>query len=206
MGVLSQIRNGKSRCRRIVFVWCIRDASETPFSNFFPLSYRPLLTLFVSAGHMEWISQTLSKALELAPSNVDIAVRIFVTGQSGQILPREGSWNEDESIHSSSEGASPVNKTRPSSLLNFPAVQLAQGRPDLSALLREEVETNTGRLSVTGKQAVSYTCSRANVALVIVCGSEGIARACRAALRLPMSTALNGGPSVVLHVESFGYA
>ena len=40
----------------------------------------------------------------------------------------------------------------------------------------------------------------------LVCGSQGIARACREALRIPLSNSLNGGPSVVLHVESFWYA
>ncbi len=98
---------------------------------------------------MEWISDALSKALELAPSNVEINIRVFVTAQNAQPLTNEGSWTEDESIHSS-EGVSPVTKTKPSSLLSFPAVQLAHGRPDLSSMLREEVEANTGRLSVTG--------------------------------------------------------
>ncbi len=42
--------------------------------------------------------------------------------------------------------------------------------------------------------------------LYIVCGSAAIAKTCRDALRLPFSTALFGGPSVILHVESFGYA
>ncbi|KAH9855456.1 iron reductase [Lenzites betulinus] len=164
LGVLSHVKSGKSRCRKLIFVWCIRDAS-----------------------HIEWISQALARALELAPANIDIAVRIYVTSQNGESVPREGSWAEEESLHSS-ENASPVTKTRPSSLLNSEAVQVFPGRPDLAALLHEQIEVNTGRLSVT------------------VCGSQGIARSCRAALRIPISTTLKGGPSVVLHVESFGYA
>jgi hypothetical protein len=42
-----------------------------------------------------------------------------------------------------------------------------------------------------------------------VCGSQAIASATRAALRFPVSSPANvlrGGPSVTLHVESFGYA
>jgi len=42
-----------------------------------------------------------------------------------------------------------------------------------------------------------------------VCGSQGIVRSIRGALRFPVSSPLNvanGGPSVTLHVESFGYA
>ncbi|KAI0644003.1 iron reductase [Trametes meyenii] len=163
LGVLSHVQKGKSKCRKLVFVWCIREAS-----------------------HIEWVSKALTKALELAPANIDLSVRIFVTSGSAPALGREGSWNEDESSHSS-EG-SPVEKTKPSSLFNFPSVQVALGRPNLAAFLQHEVEINTGRLSVT------------------VCGSQGISRACRAALRIPVTTTLKGGPSVVLHVESFGYA
>lgn len=147
--MLSQVKHGKSRCRKLVFVWCIRDASEYHQNTATRFEIQQWLTVLTRAGHMEWISHALSKALELAPSNVEISIRIFVTAQNAESLAREGSWAEDESIHSS-EGASPAAKTKPSSLLSFPAVQLAHGRPDLSSMLREEVEANTGRLSVTG--------------------------------------------------------
>ncbi|TBU43175.1 ferric reductase NAD binding domain-containing protein [Dichomitus squalens] len=166
LGVLSHVQNKKSKCRRIVWVWTIREAD-----------------------HIEWVSKALSKALELAPSDLEISIRIYVTGRSASnetALRQVKSWNEDDSIHSS-EGTT-VGKSRPPSLLNFPAVQVNQGRPDIPALLHDEVDATTGRISVT------------------VCGSQGIARACRKALRVPISTGLNGGPSVVLHVESFGYA
>ncbi|KAI0777446.1 iron reductase [Trametes elegans] len=163
LGVLSHVQHGKSRCRRLVFIWSIREAS-----------------------HIEWISKAVTKALELAPSDIDISIRLFVTSGNVQPHPPGRAWNEDDSVHSS-EGTA-VGKSRPSSLLNFEAVQVLQGRPDLHAILREEVEATSGRISVT------------------VCGSQGIAQACRAALRIPMSNTLNGGPSVILHVESFGYA
>ncbi|KAH9896466.1 iron reductase [Cubamyces lactineus] len=166
LGVLSHVQDRKSKCRRLVFVWSIRDAN-----------------------HIEWVSKTLTKALELAPSDIEISIRIFVTsGKVPELAQTETrSFNEDDSVHSSSDGTA-IGKSRPSSLLNFSVVQVSQGRPDLRALLREEVDANTGRLSVT------------------VCGSQGIARTCRSALKIPMSVTLNGGPSVVLHVESFGYA
>ncbi|RPD56511.1 hypothetical protein L226DRAFT_456483 [Lentinus tigrinus ALCF2SS1-7] len=165
LGILSHVQNKKSICRKLVFIWTIRDAS-----------------------HIDWVSKALTKALELAPSDLEIAIRIYVTAPDTNVdaLRQVKSWGEDDSIHSSEETA--IGRSRPPSLLNFSAVQLMQGRPDLHGLLNEEVAASTGRLSVT------------------VCGSQGIARACRKALRIPLSTALNGGPSVVLHVESFGYA
>ncbi|OBZ78050.1 Ferric/cupric reductase transmembrane component 1 [Grifola frondosa] len=163
LGILDKAHNNSTKCRKVVFVWMIRDAT-----------------------HIEWVSKTLSKALEIAPSHLEISIRLYVT--AGEPLPASNpsAW-DDDSVHSISEGTA-VGKSRPSSLLSFSAVQVMQGRPDLRALLRDEVAVNTGRLSVT------------------VCGSQSIARACRAALRLSPSVALNGGPSVFLHVESFGYA
>ncbi|OSC98885.1 iron reductase [Trametes coccinea BRFM310] len=164
LGVLSDVQNGRSRCRRLLFIWAIRDAN-----------------------HIDWISKTLGKALELAPAGIEISIRIFVTSGNGMTLYQTQTVGEDDSVGSISEGTA-VGRSRPPSLLDFSAVQVIQGRPDLSSILREEVEAADGRLSVT------------------VCGSQGVASACRSALRIPMSAVLKGGPSVVLHVESFGYA
>ncbi|KAI9057704.1 iron reductase [Trametes sanguinea] len=164
LGVLSDVQNGRSRCQRLLFIWAIRDAS-----------------------HIDWISKTLGKALELAPSGIEISIRIFVTSGNGKALYQTQTAGEDDSVGSISEGTA-VGQSRPPSLLDFSAVQVTQGRPDLSSILREEVAVNSGCLSVT------------------VCGSQAIASACRSALRIPMSAVLKGGPSVVLHVESFGYA
>ena len=121
-------------------------------------------------------------------------------------------------MRSSSDGSVPQKdeKLAAAALLAHPAVRLAPGRPDLHALLRDEVAANTGHMSVSGQcsqHSRSLESSRPRLALAdgrffvrAVCGSQGIARACRAALRVPLSDTLAGGPSVVLHVESFGYA
>jgi ferric-chelate reductase len=45
--------------------------------------------------------------------------------------------------------------------------------------------------------------------LLLVCGSQTIVRSVRGALQFPVCSPLsvaNGGPSVTLHIESFGYA
>ncbi|PIL27014.1 transporter [Ganoderma sinense ZZ0214-1] len=178
LGVLSCVQSGRSACRRLVWIWSIREP-----------------------GHIEWVSKALTRALSRAPPELEISIRIYVTGKgagaSGKEGAREGGagergelgpeWKDDDSVHSSSEGTA-VGRSRPPSLLSFDAVQVCEGRPELHELLREEVEATSGRISVT------------------VCGSQGIARACRKALRVPLSMSLRGGPSVVLHVESFGYA
>ena len=137
LGVLSHVQSGKSRCRRLVWVWSIREP-----------------------GHIEWVSKALTTALALAPSDLDISIRIYVTSASkvGERKERDAnanaltevkSWNEDDSIHSSSEGTA-VGRSRPPSLLSFDAVQVCEGRPELHSLLREEVDATSGRISVTG--------------------------------------------------------
>ncbi|RPD78372.1 hypothetical protein L226DRAFT_481122 [Lentinus tigrinus ALCF2SS1-7] len=159
LGVVSDVQNGKSRTRKVVFIWSIRDAKQ-----------------------MEWIAKPLVNALERAPPSLEIAIRIFVTGgQKADQMPLMNN-NDSDSMYSMERSM------RPRMLADFPSVQVTPGRPDIPKMLKDEVTGATGRLSVT------------------VCGSGAIVKSCREALRLPFSTTLFGGPSVVLHVESFGYA
>ena len=100
------------------------------------------------------MSKALSKALELAPPEVEVSIRIFVTGKASAAAAEADArqCNEDDSVHSSEGSAShKEGKAHTPSLLSYPAVAVAQGRPDLPALLREEVDTNAGRMSVTGE-------------------------------------------------------
>ncbi|CDO76208.1 hypothetical protein BN946_scf184819.g8 [Trametes cinnabarina] len=126
LGVLSHVQNGKSKCRRILFIWAIREVE-----------------------HVDWISHTLGKALGLAPAGIDISIRIFVTSGNGAALHQSQALGEDDSVKSVSEGTV-VGKSRPPSLLDYPAVQMTNGRPELAAILQEEVDASDGRLSVTG--------------------------------------------------------
>ncbi|KAF8838286.1 hypothetical protein BDN67DRAFT_907648 [Paxillus ammoniavirescens] len=174
LDIIEKVREGKSNCRRVVYIWAIRDAN-----------------------HIHWIDDTLIRALQLAPPSLSISIRIHVTGVpvTTESLPRLEDHSEkigddpnSDTIESEDGKALAKNKDV---LHAMEAVQIEHGRPNLQALLREEVECATGRMSVS------------------VCGSQGIARAVRRALRFPVSSPLNvvqGGPSVTLHVESFGYA
>ncbi|EMD32363.1 hypothetical protein CERSUDRAFT_118730 [Gelatoporia subvermispora B] len=149
---VNRVRDGRSKCRRVVFIWSIRDPSQ-----------------------MEWISTALGDALEAAPPELDVSVMVHITSRPG------GTSGRPRSV-------SPMSMI---SMIEFPSVQVVGGRPDFQVLLKEEAETTSGRMSVT------------------VCGSQAIARACRAALKFPTSSPASvtkGGPDVVLHVESFGYA
>ncbi|KZT71201.1 iron reductase [Daedalea quercina L-15889] len=138
-------------------------------------------------SHTEWVSKALKQALELAPPSLTISIQIYVT--AGEPPVTSDKAYDDDSVHNSA--GSEEKGTPTPSLSDFSAVSFGAGRPDLRVILRDEVAVTTGRMSVT------------------VCGSQAIARACRAALRFPVSgpsETLKGGPDVVLHVESFGYA
>ncbi|KAF9233623.1 ferric reductase NAD binding domain-containing protein [Melanogaster broomeanus] len=173
--IIEQVRDGKSDCRRVVFIWSIRDAN-----------------------HIHWIDDTLIRALQLAPPSLSVSIRIHVTGVpvTTESLPRL-STGGDEKVgdDSNSEIVELENgkaMTKNKDILHaMEAVKIEEGRPNLTAMLREEVECATDRMSVS------------------VCGSQAIARTVRHALRFPVSSpmnVLNGGPSVTLHLESFGYA
>ncbi|KAH9918057.1 iron reductase [Fomitopsis serialis] len=164
LGIVNDVRAGKSRCTKVVFIWAIRDQS-----------------------HSEWISKALKQVLELTPPSLKIFIQIYVTAGEPPVTSEKA--YDDDSVHNSS--GSEDKGTPAASLSDFTAVSFNTGRPDLRAILRDEVAVTTGRMSVT------------------VCGSQAIARDCRAALRFPVSgpsETLKGGADVILHVESFGYA
>jgi ferric-chelate reductase len=89
------------------------------------------------------------------------------------------------------------------------SVKLQNGSPDLSALLRDDVELATGRMSVSDQSSSPQLQIKIIPILLLVCGSQTIVRSICGALQFPVCSPLsaaNGGPSVTLHIESFGYA
>jgi predicted ferric reductase len=146
------------------------------------------------ADYVQWIEEALVKAVQLAPSSLTVSIRIFDTGSPSL----SQSMEEDFNLSSPTEkkGTPEQVVTRKGSLtssmlLSLRGVSMEKGRSDLDALLKEEISMASGSMSVS------------------VCGSQGIARAVRHALRFPVSgpsSILSGGPSVTLYVESFGYA
>ncbi|KAG1779947.1 ferric reductase NAD binding domain-containing protein [Suillus placidus] len=146
------------------------------------------------AGYVQWIEEALIKAVQLAPPSLTVSIRIFNTGSESTVQPIEE--NSSLSDPTDKKGAPEQVLIRKASstssmLLSLRGVKMECGRSDLDALLKEEVSMASGSMSVS------------------VCGSQGIARAVRHALRFPVSgpsSILSGGPSVTLYVESFGYA
>ncbi|OAX32516.1 hypothetical protein K503DRAFT_701927, partial [Rhizopogon vinicolor AM-OR11-026] len=177
LNIIERVRNGKSSCRRVVFIWSIRNAD-----------------------YIHWIDETLIRALQLAPPSLSISIRIYATSAPSTIQSLPHSYGSNDGPQavlddSKSEIGELEDVTAKGdikdSLLAIEAVKLENGRCDLPSVLRDEVEMATGRMCVG------------------VCGSQAMARSVRGALQFPVSSPLsvaNGGPSVTLHVESFGFA
>ncbi|KAG2151488.1 ferric reductase NAD binding domain-containing protein [Suillus clintonianus] len=176
LDIIERVRTGESNCHRVVFVWSIR-----------------------SVEHIHWIDEALVRALRLAPSSLSISIHIHVTGAAAPVdtlSQSHGQNNDAKPVRDSRSDIAELQDGKAveitnNSLFVMESVKLANGRPDLPAILRDEVKAATGRMSVS------------------VCGSQSIARSVRGALRFPVSSPLSvasGGPSVTLHIESFGYA
>ena len=149
------------------------------------------------SGHAQWISDALYRANALTPTWLTVSIRIFAT--RGGVPFSESSLDLERTPEK--EGAH--------DWVVPPTVRMESGRPDLKAILRGEVSTAVGSMSVTGALlVVDFGCA-VGLTCVVVCGSQSLTRSVRRALRFPVSgpaSILNGGPSVTLHVESFGYA
>lgn len=174
LDIIERVRNGETNCRRVVFIWSIRNID-----------------------HIHWIDDVLIRALRLAPPSLSISIHIHVTGAPATIetLPRSYGPKDDaepdsplEMVELQDRKAMEISND---SLFAIESVKLVHERADLRAILGDEVKVATGRMSVS------------------VCGSQSMARSVRSALQFPVSSPLsiaNGGPSVTLHIESFGYA
>lgn len=102
---------------------------------------------------MEWICKALVNALERAPSSLEIAVRIFVTGgRKPDQVPLMNN-NDSDSMYSM-DGPTPTSAGMPMPPRmmpeHFSSVEITPGRPDIPKLLKDEVAGASGRLSVTG--------------------------------------------------------
>lgn len=95
--------------------------------------------------HLGWISNTVLRAVQLAPPSLKIDIRIFVTG--GSITTSNLNF-DGESISSGSESG---KKDNISDLLAHSSVTLTEGRPNIANILREEAEGTNGRMSVSGE-------------------------------------------------------
>lgn len=164
--LVSQVKLGKAVAQRVIFVWVIRDRS-----------------------HIDWISGLLHEVVQACPPTLQVNISIHVTQRSVPELPIEGNQSLDETTPI--ENKLSIAEKSTSSLSSFQAVKILSGRPDIAALLEEELGCAHGRVSVdvSGPSALA---NAARDALV----------ACEAA---KPSAILRGVPRTTLHIESFGW-
>ena len=109
--------------------------------------------------HSVGLDETLIWALSLAPPSLSISIRIHVTSAPAAMaaLPRSyGSKNDGKNTRDDSrseivesEDAEAIEKSKDSLLADV--VKLVNGRCDLRSVLSDEVESATGRMSVSGQ-------------------------------------------------------
>lgn len=91
------------------------------------------------SGHVQWISDALFRADALTPTWLTVSIRIFAT-RGGTPLGEISSVDSERT----------PDKEGPPDWVLPPSVRLEDGRPDLKSILRGEVSTATGSMSVTG--------------------------------------------------------
>ncbi|KAI9573036.1 FAD-binding domain-containing protein [Boletus coccyginus] len=176
LSIIESVRNGSSRCRRVVLIWSVRD---NEFLN--------------------GVSESLTKAIRFAPAWLKVDIQVFLT-RGRPYLPstppkRQTSF---ETTHSNPfedpnpfvDLANPFDKPE-GAILSQPWLKVTSGRPNLEHILGEEINAASGRVSVS-------VCGPSAVAKIV-------RKALRLPWSSP-SSPLNGGPSVTLHVKCFGYA
>ncbi|KAJ6533461.1 ferric reductase NAD binding domain-containing protein [Mycena sp. CBHHK59/15] len=118
--------NTNPRCRRVVFVWAVRDAA-----------------------HIAWIADALCALLPPLPSSHPLSfdIRLHVTAAPADTQ----SFASDSAVTDPEAPATPttpVKNISESKLLAFPGVQVLAGRPDVRAILDGEIERAMGAVSV----------------------------------------------------------
>ncbi|KAG9309630.1 putative iron reductase [Chiua virens] len=148
---------------------------------------------------LNWISESLSKAIRFTPPGLKVDIRVFLTKTRPHLSPAAAqstaSFGAIESNSFEDRNAfenlpNPFEKPE-GGVFSAPWLKVTSGRPNLEQILAEEMNAASGSVSIS------------------VCGPDAMIKAVREALRFSWSSAsnpLNGGPSVTLHVESFGYA
>ena len=143
----SNVRLGKSFCRRVEFIWVIRDSGRIRRSN------RSNSYLTLRLEHLAWIKAALSEAITSAPSSLVIEPRIFVTRAMKQISEtnfvdiEKGKLSHSDSSFSPSSSECNMN----TKALAESLIRVSSGRPDVDALIDNAVSASHGPVSVDGE-------------------------------------------------------
>ncbi|KAI0082566.1 hypothetical protein K474DRAFT_1585791 [Panus rudis PR-1116 ss-1] len=137
--------------------------------------------------HLKWISKALTEAMEYArTTSLVIEPRLYITGPQ-YTIPELPAVNADPSDGSVTPLSSKSDeKLQPPA---YSALKITHGRPSIRRLLQDEIAEASGPVSVDVAGPTPL--------------SQSVARVLSTGPASPMSV-LKGGPSVTLHVETFG--
>ncbi|KAK0473691.1 iron reductase [Armillaria novae-zelandiae] len=166
LDLLQQSKQGKRLpCSRILFIWAIRDAD-----------------------HINWISAPLVDALNDLPKDLEVSIKIYITGSATRREELSEDW-EDKNSGTNTPTTDSEKLNYDGILTANTVVNVKQGeRPDFRSLLHVEMsKVKDGRMRVN------------------VCGPFGLAEGVRSAVGASqIGNVMSGQPSIVLHVETFG--
>ena len=138
----SRARKEPSVTRNVVFVWAIRHPGMCPFCVCsFTVSNRAY------PDHINLIYGDLLEALSNLPANLNVDVRIHITGSEDSALLS----SESSSITTDTE----EDEKAMSKMLRLPKTQVSQGRPDVEDILKDACSLAQGEVSVNGEHASS---------------------------------------------------
>ncbi|KZT21943.1 hypothetical protein NEOLEDRAFT_717549 [Neolentinus lepideus HHB14362 ss-1] len=138
--------------------------------------------------HVSWIASALGRLFPhiSALADMEVSIRIFVTRDRNKNFSTPNVLDDQPPLTPDSIDS----KSLEDGGVDAPCVEVRSGRPDVAECVRAEIAMASGGESV----------------FVGVCGSASLAEAVRVGARVDPLCVLRGGPSVVLKVESFGYA
>ncbi|KDQ21126.1 hypothetical protein BOTBODRAFT_183772 [Botryobasidium botryosum FD-172 SS1] len=167
LDLVHRAQKGTTTVRKVVFIWAIRDIA-----------------------HLDWISKPLATAVLCAPSSLTIDLRIFVSQSRPQITVVRGLSQESDAPTLAGTPDCSMEDKKHSFLTGLEGIKIESGRPNLTRILREEVDSAPGPVSVdvSGPAALSATVRSALSS--DIAGPVGV---------------LKGKPTVTLHVVGIIY-
>lgn len=125
-----------------MFIWAVKDARMGP-----PWAHLRLADML--SGQINWISESLTKALANLPANLNVSVHIHITRGVTDIE------SIDWSLQDESESASVDTNEKSSvpaipSILESPLVKIMIGRPDIQKALKDQMDRDCRRMGVSG--------------------------------------------------------
>jgi len=215
LDIISAVGRHKSPVRRVLFVWSVKHRGGSRSLIGYYLWSNVLLC---SIDDVKWAYDDIQAALKNLPPKLSIDVRIHIT-RTSTLVPAADAGDDAMAMDKRGLSLYPV-VSGPSKVIAevVPALPVdgihdCLGRADLLALVREEVESAEGPVSVNGQHysGSSLPVSPVNGLTYPVRGTasgplpftNAVRAVCKAEFAGPMAV-LRGAPPLTLYTERFG--